>query len=43
VARTHAGDLEGIVSHRLPLAEGGRGYELFAGTLDGCTKVVLQP
>jgi len=34
-------DLGAIVSHRLPLAEGARGYELFDKKLDGCTKVVL--
>ena len=36
-------DLAAIISHRLPLAEGVRGYELFAQRLDGCTKVVLEP
>jgi threonine dehydrogenase-like Zn-dependent dehydrogenase len=34
-------DLGAIVSHRLPLAEAVRGYELFDKKLDGCTKVVL--
>lgn len=32
-----------VLSHRLPLAEGARGYELFDRRLDGCTKVVLLP
>lgn len=36
-------DLEAVVSHRLPLEEGPRGYEIFAQKLDGCTKVVLTP
>ncbi len=36
-------DLGAIVSHRLPLAEGARGYELFEKKLEQCTKVVLRP
>jgi len=36
-------DLAAVVSHRLPLAEAARGYELFDGRRDGCTKVVLSP
>ncbi len=36
-------DLARIVSHRLPLAEGPRGYELFDRRAEGCTKVVLLP
>lgn len=36
-------DLGSIVSHRLPLAEGVRGYELFEKKLEGCTKVILRP
>jgi alcohol dehydrogenase len=32
-----------IVSHRLPLAEGVRGYELFDKHQDGALKVVLRP
>src|SRR5690606_17426119 len=32
-----------IVSHRLPLAEGVRGYELFDQHADGALKVVLAP
>lgn len=35
-------DLTGIFSHRLPLAEGPRGYKIFAEKLEGCTKVVLK-
>ncbi len=36
-------DLRAIVSHRLPLEDGVRGYELFANKLEGCTKVTLTP
>lgn len=36
-------DVTAIVSHRLPLAEGPRGYEIFDGKLEGCTKVLLRP
>lgn len=32
-----------IISHRLPLAEGVRGYELFDKHEDGALKVVLRP
>jgi threonine dehydrogenase-like Zn-dependent dehydrogenase len=43
LVRAQTYDLAAIISHRLPLAEGVRGYELFARRLDGCTKVVLEP
>jgi threonine dehydrogenase-like Zn-dependent dehydrogenase len=36
-------DLTAIFSHRLHLAEGVRGYKIFAEKLEGCTKVVLAP
>jgi threonine dehydrogenase-like Zn-dependent dehydrogenase len=36
-------DLGTVISHRLPLAEGPRGYDLFDRKLEGCTKVVLGP
>jgi threonine dehydrogenase-like Zn-dependent dehydrogenase len=36
-------DLGALISHRLPLAEGPRGYDLFDRRLEGCTKVVLLP
>ena len=36
-------DLGRIVSHRLPLTEGVRAYEIFDRKLEGCTKVVLTP
>jgi threonine dehydrogenase-like Zn-dependent dehydrogenase len=32
-----------VISHRLPLEEGPRGYGIFAEKLDDCTKVVLRP
>lgn len=32
-----------IVSHRLPLSEGPRGYDVFAGHKENVLKVVLQP
>jgi threonine dehydrogenase-like Zn-dependent dehydrogenase len=36
-------DLGALISHRLPLSEGPRGYDLFDRKLEGCTKVVLRP
>lgn len=36
-------DLGAIVSHRLPLADGVRGYQLFEQKLESCTKVILSP
>lgn len=36
-------DLGALFSHRMELAEGPRGYELFEKRLDGCTKVLLEP
>ena len=32
-----------IISHRLPLTEGDRAYDIFARKLEGCTKAVLSP
>ena len=32
-----------IVSHRMPLSEGVRGYKIFDGKQEGCTKVLLLP
>jgi threonine dehydrogenase-like Zn-dependent dehydrogenase len=32
-----------IVSHRMPLSEGVRGYKIFDGKQEGCTKVLLVP
>jgi threonine dehydrogenase-like Zn-dependent dehydrogenase len=31
-----------VITHRLPLSEAARGYELFAKKLENCEKVVLQ-
>jgi len=35
--------LEDFVTHRLPLAEAPRAYELFQKKQDGCVKIVLEP
>jgi threonine dehydrogenase-like Zn-dependent dehydrogenase len=35
--------LGSVISHRLPLSDGPRAYELFDTKQDGCTKVVLTP
>jgi len=35
--------LGSIVSHRLSLDEGPKGYDIFDRKLDGCTKVILAP
>ena len=32
-----------VISHRLPLREAPRGYEMFKNKEDGCVKVVLKP
>ncbi|MFW6175712.1 MAG: hypothetical protein ACOC7L_02705 [Acidobacteriota bacterium] len=34
---------ERIVSHRMPLGDAPRAYEVFDRKLDGCTKAVLVP
>lgn len=36
-------DFGALVSHRLPLADAARGYDLFDRRLEGCTKVLLAP
>lgn len=36
-------DASRIISHRLPLDQAPHGYEIFAGKLDECRKVVLYP
>lgn len=43
VARRRNQDLTRIITHRLPLDEGPRGYEVFDRKLDGCIKAVLRP
>ena len=35
-------DIARVISHRLPLAEGPRAYEIFDRKLDDCTKVVFE-
>lgn len=36
-------DLGALISHRMSLADGPRGYDIFDQRLEGCTKVVLVP
>ena len=36
-------DLTPMITHRLPLSEGVRGFEIFEKKLEGCIKVVLKP
>jgi threonine dehydrogenase-like Zn-dependent dehydrogenase len=36
-------DVEGLATHRLPLEEAPRAYEMFQKKTDGCIKVVLKP
>ncbi len=36
-------DTTSVISHRLPLEEAPKGYDLFKKKKDGCTKVVLTP
>ena len=35
--------VESLATHRLPLGEAPRGYQLFQSKQDGCVKVVLKP
>jgi threonine dehydrogenase-like Zn-dependent dehydrogenase len=43
--RIQAGELDPsfVITHRLPLTEAPRGYEMFKHKQDDCVKVVLQP
>jgi threonine dehydrogenase-like Zn-dependent dehydrogenase len=43
--RIQAGELDPsfVITHRLPLSEAARGYDLFKHKEDECVKVVLQP
>ena len=41
--RSRKYDLASVISHRLPLDQGVRGYEIFAEKLESCTKVILRP
>ncbi len=36
-------DLQTIISHRLPLVDGVRAYQIFDEKLERCTKVVMRP
>jgi threonine dehydrogenase-like Zn-dependent dehydrogenase len=42
--RIQRGDIDPsfVITHRFPLEEAARGFELFAGKLDNCEKVVLK-
>ena len=35
-------DLTSILTHRMKLSEGPRGYDIFANKKDNCLKVVLE-
>lgn len=35
--------LEDVITHRMPLTEVSRAYEIFDKKEDGCVKVVLDP
>ncbi len=43
--RVQNGDIDPsyVISHRLPLAEAPRGYEIFKHKQENCTKIVLDP
>ncbi len=41
--RIHRNELSALISHRLPLEEGPRGYRIFDRKEECCTKVVLVP
>jgi threonine dehydrogenase-like Zn-dependent dehydrogenase len=45
MGRIRSGELDAasVVSHRMPLDEAPKGYELFKHKLDDCNKVVLSP
>jgi threonine dehydrogenase-like Zn-dependent dehydrogenase len=43
VARRKRYDLSAVISHRLPLADAVRAYDIFDRKLESCTKVVLKP
>ena len=43
IVRARRHDLGAVISHRMELADGARGYDIFDRKLDGCTKVVLRP
>lgn len=43
VVRTGQVQLDDVISHRLPLADAARGYQMFNDKEDACVKVVLRP
>jgi S-(hydroxymethyl)glutathione dehydrogenase/alcohol dehydrogenase len=36
-------DPTALITHRLPLSDGSRAYQLFAARQDGCVKIALTP
>jgi len=36
-------DAKQIITHRFPLADAPKAYDLFSGKKDGCVKCVLMP
>jgi threonine dehydrogenase-like Zn-dependent dehydrogenase len=45
LARIERGEIDPsfVVTHRLPLSDAPRAYEMFFGRTDGCEKVILEP
>ncbi|MFQ5744755.1 MAG: zinc-binding dehydrogenase, partial [Acidobacteriota bacterium] len=43
LVQSRSDELAAVISHRLPLEDGARGYEIFDNKLEGCTKVILEP
>jgi threonine dehydrogenase-like Zn-dependent dehydrogenase len=42
IVQSHRHDLGAVISHRMDLSDGARGYDIFDRKLDDCTKVVLR-
>ena len=36
-------DFSSMITHRMPLSDGVKGYDIFSKRLDGCIKVLLEP
>jgi threonine dehydrogenase-like Zn-dependent dehydrogenase len=36
-------NLDSIITHRMPLDEGRKAYDIFANKKEGCLKIILQP
>jgi len=45
LTRIEAGEIDPsfVISHRMPLEDAAKGYEIFKNKQDDCTKVVLKP